>query len=110
MRTAPLLLALALALAGCMNYSTTLVGAGKNPLPDLAPVEIGTTPQEAPTDAPPAAPAPSILTLSRAHWPVVFIYQPRGQVRTSIFGGPEPEWAVERVPEANPPAEPIRFR
>lgn len=118
------MLALLWSLSGCMNSSTTLVGAGRNPLPDLAPVDPGTTPVEARTantasaaasatpSAESSAPSaqPTTTTLSRTHWPLTAIYQPRGQVSTSIFGGPEPEWAVDRVPDANPPAQPIRFR
>lgn len=85
--------------AGCQNPSATLVGAGTDPLPDLAPVRgtevsrhdgVGTidgTPA-------PALPAPSATTLDRSGWATVTVDQPRGQVQV------QPTY--HRLAEGNP--------
>lgn len=58
-------------LQACLNSSDTLVGAGPDPLPDLAP----------PADVPPTRSAgPSVTGLDRRNWSVVAVPTPRGQV------------------------------
>jgi hypothetical protein len=100
--------ALALLLGGCLNPSTTLTHAGKDPVPDLAPAaqEDLATPAHAPrpvpagepeTPTPPASrnaavavdlegrpvttmPARSVTGLDRSGWQEQVVLQPRGQV------------------------------
>lgn len=100
---APVLLATGLAplLGGCLNESTTLVGAGPAPLPALAPAE--------PTAANPAPVTTSTTTLDRSHWPAHMLAQPRRQVAWSFFGTANPEWAVAHGPGALPPNAPPTF-
>ena len=99
---------LALLLAGCLNPSTTLTHAGKDPLPDLAPASqedlarpahtprpVAVGEPESPT--PPASrsataavdldgapvttmPARSVTGLDRSGWQEQVVLQPRGQV------------------------------
>lgn len=95
MRTSLAILALG-TLAGCQNPSTTLVHAGRDPLPDLAaPAEPLPRDGEAVTlDGAPAASAhtPRTTTLDRSSWATITVSQPRGQVEVqptyySLFEG-----------------------
>jgi hypothetical protein len=83
----PALLAFAMLsmLPGCQNPSATLVHAGVDPLPDLAPAreaELSRHDGVSTLDGTPAPamPAPSATSLDRTAWSTVTVNQPRGQV------------------------------
>ncbi len=72
-------------LGGCQNPSATLVHAGDDPLPDLAPAreaELSRHDGVSTLDGTPAPamPARSATTLDRSAWSTVTVNQPRGQV------------------------------
>jgi hypothetical protein len=88
----------AVALGGCLNSSTTIVGAGDDPIPDLAPAQERATPEV------------RTSTLDRSQWPLITVHQPSGQVESSFFGGPDPAFALQRGPTSNPEPQPVTFR
>ncbi len=94
----PLLVASAVLLSGCLNSSTTIVHAGDDPIPDLAPVTVHDNPEV------------GTSTLDRSTWPLITVNQPRGQVQSSVFGGPNPAFALQCGPAANPEPQPVNFR
>jgi predicted small secreted protein len=73
MRPRALILALAAVstMAGCLNPSDTLTGAGEDPTPDLGP---------ATATAPRSSTGPSVTGLDRRNWDTVVVTAPRGQV------------------------------
>lgn len=95
MRSQLAILAL-VALGACQNPSTTLVHAGRDPLPDLVPAGeplprdgAAVTLDGAPADS---AAAARTTSLDRSSWTTVTVAQPRGQVEVqptyySLFEG-----------------------
>lgn len=84
------------ALGACQNPSTTLVHAGRDPLPDLAPAgePLPRDGGAVTLDGAPAATtaAARTTTLDRSAWTTVTVAQPRGQVEVqptyySLFEG-----------------------
>lgn len=102
-----------LMIAGCLNESTTLVGAGSAPLPDLcSPTSAGHSAESgasASDSTAVGAPATLTTTIDRSHWPAIVVAQPRDQLAWSFFGGPSPEWAISHGPPALPPVASPNF-